>query len=480
MVPRHDSVIASYRILGPIGEGGMGVVYRAEHVLLKRPAAIKLLQPELTQNQDMVARFFNEARAATAIRHPGIVEVFDFGVGGDGSAYIVMELLEGESLARRLSRGGPIPALRAIQLGRQIAGALAAAHGQGIIHRDLKPDNVFLVPDPEVPGGERIKLLDFGIAKLAAEPTNMTKTRTGALMGTPTYMAPEQCRGVQVDHRADLYSLGCILFECVCGRPPFVGEGVGDVLSAHIHVPPPPPRQLALVPPTLDALILRLLAKAPADRPGTAGQVIHELDGAAVDATLPPPALNARAPSVGFGAPTTLTGATAVIAVPTAAPARRGWRLPALLAGLGIAAIAVAAITESDPPVPAPALVADAPPAVPDATPAPVLAVVDAAPAAAPTDAATAVAVVVDSAPAGATVLANGVALGATPLRTERPVQAEPVTLVVRLAGYRDATLRFAGDRSIDTTVVLERKPRAKPAATPRPKSDADRAVNPY
>jgi tRNA A-37 threonylcarbamoyl transferase component Bud32 len=479
MVPRHDSVIASYRILGPIGEGGMGVVYRAEHVLLKRPAAIKLLQPELTQNQDMVARFFNEARAATAIRHPGIVEVFDFGVGSDGVAYIVMELLDGESLARRLGRGGPIPALRAIQLGRQIAGALAAAHGQGIIHRDLKPDNVFLVADPEVPGGERIKLLDFGIAKLAAEPTNMTKTRTGALMGTPTYMAPEQCRGVQVDHRADLYSLGCILFECVCGRPPFVGEGVGDVLSAHIHVPPPAPRQLALVPPTLDALILRLLAKAPGDRPGTAGQVIHELDGAAVDATLPPAALNARAPSVGFGVPTTLTGATAVIAVPAAPTGRRTWRLPALLAGLGVVAIAIAAITESNQPVPAPALVADAP--APDAAPAPVLAVADAGPAPTPLDAATAVAVVIDSAPAGATVLADGVVLGATPLRTERPVQTQPVTLVIRLAGYRDATLRFAGDRSIDTTVVLERKPRAKPSsAAPRPKSDADRAVNPY
>jgi tRNA A-37 threonylcarbamoyl transferase component Bud32 len=480
MVPLHDSVVASYRILGPIGEGGMGVVYRAEHVLLKRPAAIKLLQPELTSNPDMVARFFNEARAATAIRHPGIVEVFDFGVGGDGRAYIVMELLDGESLARRLGRGGPIPAPRAIQLGRQIAGALAAAHAQGIIHRDLKPDNVFLVPDPEVPGGERIKLLDFGIAKLAAEPTNMTKTRTGALMGTPTYMAPEQCRGVQVDHRADLYSLGCILFECVCGRPPFVGEGVGDVLSAHIHVAPTPPRQLALVPPSLDAVILRLLAKAPGDRPGTAGQVIQELDAAAIDATLPPQALNARASSVGFGVPTTLTGATAVIAVPPATGKRSGWRLPALLAALGAAAIAIAAIAVSSDPVPAPSLVADAPAAAPiDAAPAVALVTDAAPPPQVPPDAATAVTVVVDSAPKGATVLADGQVLGVTPLRAERPVQTDAVTLVVRLSGYRDATLRFAGNRPIDTTVLLEKKPRAKPAATPRP-SDADRAVNPY
>jgi len=206
-----------------IGRGGMGAVYAGEHVLLGRSAAIKVLLPELSQKQDVVMRFFNEARAATAIRHPGIIEVFDFGWTPEGAAFIVMEHLEGETLGRRASRAR-LRWQSALAIARQIAGALAAAHGKGIVHRDLKPDNIFLVSDPEVPGGERIKLLDFGIAKLAGESSaTVNVTETGSVMGTPTYMAPEQCRGVAVDHRADLYSLGCIVFELCTGRPPFVG-----------------------------------------------------------------------------------------------------------------------------------------------------------------------------------------------------------------------------------------------------------------
>src|SRR5262249_28369738 len=163
--------IGQYRVTGLIGRGGMGAVYAAEHALLGRPAAIKVLLPELSQKQDVVTRFFNEARAATAIRHPGIIEIYDFGWTPDGAAFIVMERLEGDTLGRRSAR------LRlrwsaVLAIARQIAGALGAAHAKGIVHRDLKPDNVFLVPDPEVPGGERIKLLDFGIAKLAVDSSS--------------------------------------------------------------------------------------------------------------------------------------------------------------------------------------------------------------------------------------------------------------------------------------------------------------------
>src|SRR6185503_3797440 len=164
----------------------------AEHSLLGRPAAIKVLLPELSQKQEIVRRFFNEARAATAIRHPGIVEVYDFGWTPDGAAYIVMERLEGETLARRAARAR-LSWHAALAIGRQIAGALSAAHAKGIIHRDLKPENIFMIRDPEVPGGERIKLLDFGIAKLATGTSNV-KTQTSAVMGTPTYMSPEQCK----------------------------------------------------------------------------------------------------------------------------------------------------------------------------------------------------------------------------------------------------------------------------------------------
>src|SRR5262245_40910507 len=232
-------MLGQYRVTTTLGRGGMGVVYAAEHALLGRPAAIKVLLPELSQKQDVVTRFFNEARAATAIRHPGIIEIYDFGWTEDGAAFIVMEHLQGETLARRAARAR-VRWPAALAIARQIAGALSAAHAKGIVHRDLKPDNVFLVPDPEVPGGERIKLLDFGIAKLAAESSNTPNvTRTGSVLGTPTYMAPEQCRGVAVDHRADLYALGCVIYELCCGRPPYVGEGTGDVLAAHIHLPVP-------------------------------------------------------------------------------------------------------------------------------------------------------------------------------------------------------------------------------------------------
>src|SRR5678815_1043091 len=179
--------IGAYRIQRKLGEGGMGAVYLAEHALLGRQAAIKVLLPALSAQQEVVNRFFNEARSTTSIADPGIVQVFDFGYHTDGSAYIVMEFLDGEALDRRLARLGRLPVAEALRMCRQIASSLAAAHAQGIIHRDLKPENIFLVPDGEVSSGERSKILDFGIAKLSDNNPGKIKTHTGALMGTPFY-----------------------------------------------------------------------------------------------------------------------------------------------------------------------------------------------------------------------------------------------------------------------------------------------------
>ena len=350
------TVVGSYRIVGEIGSGGMGTIYRAEHTLLGKPAAVKVLNPQYAQSRTVVNRFFNEARAATAIQHPSIVEVFDFGYMPDGAAYIVMEFLKGESLGHRLYARGRLLESEAFAILRGIAGALGAAHQRGIVHRDIKPDNVFLVPDPEMPSGERVKLLDFGIAKLSEEQNaGWSQTRTGTVLGTPSYMAPEQCAGArEVDARADLYSLGCMLFEMLAGRPPFLGQGAGEIIGQHQFVPAPRLRDVAPgASREADDIVAALLAKRPEDRVQTAADVIRMLGA--------PGAVKAAGSHthVTVGAageihsPTTLGGAPVAFPSPSAVqPPRR--RLGVVLGAGAVIAIAgiavIVAASSSDPP----------------------------------------------------------------------------------------------------------------------------------
>ena len=494
------TMVGQYRITGTIGKGGMGAVYSAEHSLIGRVAAVKLLLPELSQNQDIVTRFFNEARAATAIRHPGIVEIYDFGYHSNGAAYIVMELLQGEPLANRMARGR-MAAQPALAIVRQIAGALAAAHAKGIVHRDLKPDNVFLVPDPEVPGGERIKLLDFGIAKLNDNNPGTQKTRTGAVMGTPTYMAPEQCRGVNVDHRADLYSLGCMLFELCTGRPPFVGEGVGDVLAAHIHVAPPAVASIAPdVPHELEVLVQRMLVKDPAQRVQSAEEVIHAVDlatgGAAYRTGPRAPGGHPLPTSPAIPPPTTLSGAANAYQTggpQTYAPGG-GKSKTGLLIGLGavviiggiIAVVATAGgggksgggTETAQKPEPEPQL--DRPPQPPpDPRPQPPVAavVIDAGVEVPPEPAVTTIEVKVDSTPEGASVVLAGKTLGETPYTGTLPRGDGEVTLVVKLAGHKDGKIVARTDAAIAGNVKLEKK---KVGGGGRGSDDRDQSVNPF
>ena len=272
------SRIGKYRLLKQLGEGGMGVVYEAVREDIAARAAIKVLRPEYAANPELAGRFFNEARAANLIAHPGIVRVFDYGAEEGGIAYLAMEYLEGESLWKRIERQKKLPVPEALRIARQIASALAAAHEKQIVHRDLKPDNIFIVPDGEAPGGERIKLLDFGIAKMADEYRGAVRTQLNYIMGTPAYMSPEQCRGSKgIGAPVDVYSLGVILFEILAGRAPFVAAEPGEYLAMHMLQPPPRLSDFVPnLPPPLVEMAWKMLAKEPSERP-TMAQVADML-----------------------------------------------------------------------------------------------------------------------------------------------------------------------------------------------------------
>jgi serine/threonine protein kinase len=281
MTPMIGLSINNYQIRAPIGEGGMGVVYMAQHACIGRRTAIKILREGHVGDDRMVDLFVNEARAATTIRHPNIIDVLDVGRLPDGRPYLMMELLEGETLGDRLRRAGPLPLAEALEVVRQAAAGLGAAHAHGIVHQDLKPDNLFLSPDPDHPGDVRVKILDFGIAKLRAEPRpevapadavdafDDSPPLSSRIFGSPYYMSPEQCRGEHelIDHRTDVYAMGALLYHLLCGAPPFMDDTLITVLVMHMRQAPPPPRALnPAIPRHVEAAILRALAKLPDQR----------------------------------------------------------------------------------------------------------------------------------------------------------------------------------------------------------------------
>ncbi|KYF81211.1 hypothetical protein BE17_11155, partial [Sorangium cellulosum] len=312
---RHEALLGRkvagrFTITRFLGEGGMASVFVAERDAEPRRVAIKIMNPELTADRAFVRRFQREAKAAARVKHPNSVKIFEYGVEGPLS-YIVMELLVGDDLYALLERHGALGQARAVRILSEVCEALAVAHEMGVVHRDLKPENIMVIADPTHPHGERVKVLDFGIAKILdtasgdepdpyADPMSVV-TRAGTFIGTPAYMSPEQCGLLPIDQRADLYTCGVLLFQLITGRLPFEGETPLHTATLHIHAPVPAPSSCAPgLDARLEALILKALAKQPEDRHQTArelGYSLHTLLATLPDTAVGLGPISARQPS---------------------------------------------------------------------------------------------------------------------------------------------------------------------------------------
>jgi serine/threonine-protein kinase len=471
--PYLGTVIAErYRLDRKLGEGGMGVVYLAHHIVLEKPVAIKILGEDLARRPDLVQRFLHEAKAASRIHQENIVDITDFGQTPSGTVFFAMELLEGRDLATFIRREvGAVPWPRARPILVQICRALAAAHAKGIIHRDMKPENVFLIEREGTP--DFVKVLDFGIAKMTGmeERAGSRLTRTGMIFGTPEYMSPEQAQGTHPDHRVDIYAVGVIMYEMLTGAVPFRADTFMGVLTKHMFEAPRPPSEARPdlgITPELDALVLRALEKDRERRfqsMAELGQAIAAAGGGApltfglsaphvADATAARPPRPAGPPYAGTAVVTPLDGAA-----PTrrpAASARAGLWIglvtAVLLAGGGAAAwLALRPAA----PVAAPAVDAGRPAPAPAAAPAH-----DAA--------ARTVEVTVRSRPPGADVLRGAERLGQTPAKLSFPAGRDEVVLAIRKAGFEERGLHLTPDR--DREFELDLAPVARRGvARPKP-----------
>jgi serine/threonine-protein kinase len=446
--PNVGRVIAGrYSVLRRLGGGGMGVVYLAEHTALQKRVALKLLHAHYATEPDVVLRFLNEARAAAMVGHRNIVDALDFGQAEDGAPFLVLEYLEGRDLAHELESQGRLSVRRAAQLGLQIAAGLGAAHKKGIVHRDLKPDNVFLVEGE--PADTAVRILDFGISKIAQANSSGGGTKTGAVMGTPSYMSPEQFLDAsRVDARCDVYALGVLLYQMLTGRVPFSAPSFGALAVVVTQEKAP---SVALLrpdlPPRLVALVDAMLAKDPAQRPAGMAEVEAVLaplarDGVDVVADAPPPVATVT-PSAATTPPA--LGGTAAASMPRGGGAARWPLVVAIMGVLAIGGLAWVGLRAPEQPVVA---------LLPDATPV--------------------------SAPTPESSRGPGPSIAVDPDPAQLPMGAippEPTPLATDDAGVADVpdATEAAGstEPSTERSIVTRRLPERPATEEPRPAEDA-------
>jgi eukaryotic-like serine/threonine-protein kinase len=457
-----------YLIERRVGEGGMGVVYAGRHKVIDKRVAIKVLRRDMANDDELNERFLQEARAASAIGNPHIVDISDFGRLPDGSTYFVMELLDGQSLSDVLAQAkGPLPVPRLCHIAKQIAQGLAAAHAASIVHRDLKPDNVMLINR----GTERdfVKILDFGIAKVGGGTKKMT--RAGSVFGTPHYMSPEQAAGAVVDHQTDVYALGVILYEMASGRVPFDADNFMGILTQHMYKAPAPIRALVPevdIPAGLEAIILKCLTKKPEGR--YAGMDALVADLAKLDrGVLPDAVQEMMARSGGFNVPADYFRAAASMPVPvpaTPSSAPKRWPLYAAIAAsatlvgmVGVVVIAKVPVSKAQP-TPASLVPSVVPPIVnpPGPVPGPsatVAALASAAPRVLRE-------VLVSVVPSDATVTRDGTVLGQSPVALHLG-EGEDAALVLDRKGFKtkDVTVNASEPKQTFTLEALVPSPAA-------------------
>jgi eukaryotic-like serine/threonine-protein kinase len=473
VLPSGALIAGRYRVVQKLAAGGMGEVYRVEHVELHKPFALKVMLPALSNDAEFVNRFKREAISASRIGQLNIVDISDFGQTDEGRFYFVMEFLDGLTLASLLHRQGALPLTRAVSIGLQTARALSAAHAQGIVHRDMKPENVMVLQRPGQP--DLVKVLDFGVAKVSTGPGFGGQTQLGVVVGTPQYMSPEQAMGVAVDARTDLYALGLILYEMVTGKPTFVGDTASILMVKQVtELPAELPETLAAnVPASLHELMYTLLEKDPKQRPASLENVVRTLEQLEaqlrLEAKLPPATSSGRyrrpsatphhssavrVSATGQAMPVAVQGHASTPPMDTAPPRSRGpWLAAAVLLALamggGLWSLRPGAPAAE--PVPAP-LVLPLQPAALEPLPS-----VDTA----------LVRYRLQSEPPGAEVFEADVSLGLTPFVIQRPPETL-LDLSWKLKGHLDVSRKLKVPATDGTyTLTLEEKP-AEPKV-PRP-----------